>query len=76
MIRSTSKELDSLNKLKMDLSVGNTTADQVVLDANKDKADKNKVWIKKLSNDIYINESVKVVDQMIGQGALAKANNK
>ena len=39
---------------------------------DKDKKEKNKVWLKKVSDDIYIDETVKVVDKMIGEGALAK----
>lgn len=73
-VRATSKDLDSLSRLKINMNVTLTTADQAVLDANKDKAEKSKAWIKKLSDDIYIDESVKVVDQMIGKGTLAKAN--
>ena len=76
VIHATSKELDSLGRLKVDLNVSYTAPDQAAIDANKDKLEKSKAWLKKVSNDIYIDESVKVVDQMIGKGALAKANKK
>jgi hypothetical protein len=72
-IRSTSKQLDNLTKLPVELSVSNTAADEALLSVDKDKKDKNTVWLKKISNDIYIDEGVKIVDKMIGQGALAKA---
>lgn len=75
LIRSTSKEIDSLSKLKTDLSISYPITDQVSIDSSVDKAEKSKAWLKKLSNDIYIDESVKVLDQMIGKGALAKAGN-
>ena len=76
IVRATSKEIDSLSKLKVNMDINNTLTDQASLALSADKGEKNKVWLKKLSNDIYIDESVKVLDQMIGKGALAKANNK
>lgn len=71
-IRSTSKQLDNLTKLPVDLSVSNPPSDEALLSIDKDKKEKNKVWLKKVSDDIYIDETVKVVDKMIGEGALAK----
>ena len=71
IIRATSKEIDSLSKLKTDLSISYAVTDKMVTDTSQ--VEKGKVWLKKLSNDIYIDESVKVVDQMIGKGSLAKA---
>jgi C-terminal peptidase (prc) len=71
-IRSTSKQLDNLTKLPVDLSVSNPPSDEALLNIDKDKKEKNKVWLKKVSDDIYIDETVKVVDKMIGEGALAK----
>ncbi|MEP6616080.1 MAG: carboxy terminal-processing peptidase [Ginsengibacter sp.] len=71
-IRTTSKQLDNLTKLPVDLSLSNTPSDATALQADKDKNEKNKVWLKKVSTDIYVDETVKVVDKMIGEGALAK----
>ncbi len=72
-MRKTSKQLDSLNRLKIDLSVTNATQDMANLQADKDKTERNKQWLKRVSGDIYINETIKVMDNMIGQAALAKA---
>jgi plasmid rolling circle replication initiator protein Rep len=33
----------------------------------EDKATKNKQWLKRLSDDIYITETIKVMNNMIGQ---------
>ena len=68
------KELDELYKLNKDLSVKNNAADLVVINAAKDKIEKNKAWLKRVSGDIYIDETVKVMNNMIMQSATAKTN--
>ncbi len=72
-MRATAKQLDSLTKLKVEMNVTNATQDITTIQADKDKAERNKQWLKRLSSDIYINETIKVMDNMIGQAALAKA---
>ena len=72
-LRATAKLLDTLTKLKVDLKVSNTTRDIALLEADTDKTEKNKQWLKRVSSDIYIGETIKVMDNMIGQAALAKA---
>jgi carboxyl-terminal processing protease len=68
------KELDDLYKLNKDLSVKNVEADLAVINAAKEKVDKNKAWLKRVSGDIYIDETVKVINNMITQSATAKVN--
>jgi len=72
-VRTTAKQLDSLSKLKVELKVYNTSQDVANIAADKDRTERNKQWIKRLSSDIYINETIKVMDNMIRQEALAKA---
>ncbi len=72
-MRATFKQLDSLTKLAVDLNVTNTAADVAKLSGDKDKTEKNKQWLQKISDDVYIDETVKVLNNMIGQTALAKA---
>ncbi len=67
-------ELDKLYKLTKDLNVKNTEADLTVLSEAKDKLDKNNQWLKRVSGDIYIDETVKVMNNMIGQSSTAKNN--
>lgn len=72
-LRATAKQLDSLTKLKNDLNVTNAKADVATVQEDKDKTERNKQWLKRVSSDIYIGETVKVMDNMIRQEALAKA---
>lgn len=72
-VRATFKQLDSLTKLAINLNVSNPTPDSVALAGDKDKVEKNKQWLQKVGNDIYIDETVKVLNNMIGQIGVAKA---
>ncbi len=73
-LNTTYKVLDSLFKLQKELVVKNSAADALPVDAAKDKVDKNNAWLKRLSNDIYIDETVKIMKNMIAQGGTAKVN--
>jgi len=68
------KELDSLFKLRKDLSVKNISADTTAFNMTKDKVEKNTQWLKRVSGDFYIDESVKVMNTMIKHNATAKNN--
>ena len=72
-LRETARQLDSLTKLRTELNVSNATPDVAVIASDKDKTERNKQWLKRVSSDIYIGETIKVMDNMIGQAALAKA---
>lgn len=66
------KELDDLYKLNKTMTVKNIAADTVVINSTKEKIEKNEQWLKRVSNDIYIDETVKVMNNMITQTATAK----
>ncbi|HEV8081076.1 MAG TPA: carboxy terminal-processing peptidase [Chitinophagaceae bacterium] len=72
-MRTVAKQLDTLSKLKVNLNVTNIVADGASIQGDKDKVERNKQLLKRVSSDIYINESVKIMSNMIGQAALAKA---
>ena len=71
-IKAASKKLDDLSKLTMDLPVTNLPADSLSLASDKDKLAKNKQFLKHVSDDIYIDEAVKVVGKMIGEEQVAQ----
>ncbi len=68
------KEIEDLYKLAQPMAVRNLSSDTATINAVEDKVEKNKVWLKRLKEDIYIDESVKVVNRMIVRENLAKAN--
>ncbi len=68
------KELDDLDKLNKEMVVKNIAADTLVINSAKDKIDKNTQWLKRVSKDIYIDETVKVMNNMINQSTTAKNN--
>jgi len=69
------KQLDSLYKLPKEMTVKNTEADLIKYAADKDKADKNKQFLNRLKGDVYIDETVKVMNNMITQSNLALNSN-
>jgi carboxyl-terminal processing protease len=68
------KQMDDLYKLSKDLNVKNTTSDTEAIGTDKDKMDKNNQWLKRLSGDIYVDETVKAMNNMIMQISTAKNN--
>ncbi len=56
------------------MDVINMDADTLTINAAKDKVDRNKQFIKRIGDDIYIDESVKILNKVIEQGNVAKRN--
>ena len=73
-LKAVYKQMDELYKISKELNVKNTAADTVNISSAKDKVEKNKQWLKRLSGDIYIDETVKAMNNMIMQKATAKNN--
>jgi len=73
-LKATYKQLEGLYKLPKDLDVTNTSTDLDIINANAEKSDKNKKFIGSVKNDIYIDETVKVMDNMINQNNTVKSN--
>lgn len=69
------KSLDSLYKLPVELKVRPSAADAAKLEGDKEKTEKNKQFINRLKSDIYIDETIKVMNNMIYQNNLAINNN-
>ncbi|RYG01442.1 MAG: tail-specific protease, partial [Chitinophagaceae bacterium] len=76
-IRKTTKQIDSLNKIPQELDVQALAEDSKRLEYDTTKSDRFKSWIKNLrSNDIYLNETVNIVTDMIVQKNLVYQSNK
>ena len=74
--KSLIKDIDELSKLSQSLAFKNLASDTATINSAQDKIDNNKQWMKFRVNDIYINESVKVVEKMIIQNNLVKSDGK
>lgn len=74
-IRNKVKQIDSLNKISTELNVEALGDDLKKLKYDEGKSDRFKQWIKNLRTDIYLDESVKVIDDMIVQNNLVYNNN-
>jgi carboxyl-terminal processing protease len=72
-MKATFKQLEELMKLPKDMVVKNASPDVLAADAPKDKVEKNNAWLKRLSADIYIDETVKVMNNMIADLATVKS---
>jgi len=73
-VRDVYKQVDELYKLPKPLDVKNLVADTMGINKTKEKIERNKDFVKKVSGDIYIDETVKVLNKMIVQTNIAKAN--
>jgi carboxyl-terminal processing protease len=75
-LKETFNLLDSLVKLKAPLTLMNLNADTAKVNSTEDKREKNKQWLKARSNDVYIDESIKVMDRLILQNNTSSAKAK
>ena len=75
-ISANSKQLETLNKLSKELIVSPLGGEENKFVNDKSKEDRFKAWVKTLKNDIWLNEAVNVVDDMVTHKNTAMAANK
>ena len=73
-MKSVFKQIEEAYKLSKPLEVKNIAADTTEVNRTKEKADRNKQFVKRVGEDIYIDESVKIINKMIVNDNLAKKN--
>ncbi len=73
-LRSVAKQLEDAYKLPRQLAVRNIVSDTTEIASTKDKQERNKQFIKRIESDIYIDESVKIINKMIVNDKVAKQN--
>lgn len=73
-IRQAVKQIDSLNKLTQELAVETPLQDANKFEGDQAKTDRYKQWLKNLKTDIYLDEAVKVMNDMITRINLVKKN--
>ncbi len=67
------KKLEDLNKLPKEMSVTPLTGEENKYAADKDKDERMKTWMKNLRNDIYLDEAVNVMNDMVDGKNVAAA---
>jgi carboxyl-terminal processing protease len=73
-VKDVYKQIEEAYKLPKSLVIKNLAADSADVSSTKEKADKNRIFMKKLGDDIYIDESVKIINKMIVNDNIAKKN--
>ncbi|MFC4261337.1 carboxy terminal-processing peptidase [Ferruginibacter yonginensis] len=71
-LKAIYKNLEEAYKLAKPNDVLNLSADSVEINASKQKVDRNKQFIKRIGEDIYIDETVKIINKMIVNDKVAK----
>ncbi len=74
-ISATYKELEALHKLQKELNVNALTGEENKYANDKDKEERTKTWFKSLKTDIYLDEAVNVVNDMVSTGQAAVVNH-
>jgi carboxyl-terminal processing protease len=72
-IRDTYKQIETLSKLKDELDVSSLPGDLDKWVNDKNKVDRFNQWIKDRRSDIYLDQAVRVMSDMINQQNIAKA---
>ncbi|MEO5595202.1 MAG: carboxy terminal-processing peptidase [Chitinophagaceae bacterium] len=70
-VSATYKQLETLNKLPKELTVSALQEDSTKYANDKDKDDRFKAWLKSLRNDLYLDETVNVMNDMVNQHNIA-----
>lgn len=73
-IRETVSQTEKLMKLKQEIAVDPLTGEADKWAADKNKQERFNQWLKNLRQDIYLDQAVKVVNDVINQQNLARGN--
>jgi carboxyl-terminal processing protease len=71
-VRASMKQLETLMKLKTELNVAALPAETNRWAEDKNKQDRFNQWLKNLQKDIYLDQAIKVMSDMISQQNLVK----
>jgi carboxyl-terminal processing protease len=75
-MRATVKELETLLKLEEEIKIAYLPEDAKRHAVDTNKQERYNLWLKNLSKDIYLDQAVKVIDEIKNQQHLAKAKQK
>ena len=71
-VKDTVSQIEKLSKLSRPMKVSFMAVDSSRYMGNDDKAERYKAWLKALSTDVYLKETVDVVGDMLSQKNLAR----
>jgi carboxyl-terminal processing protease len=75
-IQATVKQNETLEKLKDSLDVSFVPKDKTMFADDKIRRERLDNWLKGLTKDIYLDQAVRVMNDMVDQNNLAQANKK
>jgi carboxyl-terminal processing protease len=76
-IRDAVKSIESLTKLKTPMPVAFLKQDESrYISQDKDKTERYKAWMANVSKDVYVDQAVKVIKDIVAQQNLAKVADK
>jgi carboxyl-terminal processing protease len=73
-IKEAAKKLDTFLKSPADLRTQTLPQDSVEIAGDTAKVSKQNIFLKTIGSDIYVNETVKVLEKVIGEAQIAQAN--
>ncbi len=73
-IRDLSTKVRNLTQLKDDLSVANLSSDLEAINSDSLKKDRNDFWVKYLKKDVYLGETLNIMNDVIQQKGMALKN--
>jgi len=71
-IQEAAKKLDNYSKLPVDLKTETLTPDSLAMAGDTAKVSKQNIFLKTIGSDIYINETVKALEKVIGEEQVAQ----
>lgn len=74
-ISATYKQLETLSKSSKELTVNSITGEENKYANNKDKEERFKTWVQRVKNDIYLDEVVNVINDIVAAKNSAVVNN-
>jgi carboxyl-terminal processing protease len=74
MMRATAKQIDSASKLAVPMVINSLPQDTAKYSEDKDKAERYKQWVDSRKTDIYLKETMNVMDDMISLKAVVYKN--
>ena len=71
-IEEAAKKLDQYSKLPVDLKTKTLTQDSLEIAGDTAKLTKQQIFLKTIGSDIYVNETVKALEKVIGEEQIAE----